>query len=84
MKSPGRLGFRILLPANRGTAQYIGYDLAEFTTANGNLTRWETATDGTGNLDTQYNDLTWNEPKEFWVWFPTNSIMTIEADNVIK
>lgn len=74
----------ILVTQNWGTAQYIGYDLTQFTTANGNLTRWETDTDGTGDLHTQHNDLTWNQTKQFWVWFPTNCIMTIEADNVIK
>jgi len=74
----------ILVTQNWGTAQYIGYSLSQFTTANGNLTRWETDCNGTGDLDTQHNDLTWNESKAFWVWFPTNCVMTIEADNVIQ
>ena len=74
----------ILVTQNWGTAQYIGYDLTQFSTANGTLTRWETDTDGTGDLHTQHNDLTWNQTKRFWVWFPTNCVMTIEADNVIK
>ena len=74
----------ILVTQNLGTAQYIGYDLTQFSTANGALTRWETDTDGTGDLHTQHNDLSWNQTKRFWVWFPTNCVMTIEADNVIK
>ena len=74
----------VFVTQNWGTGQYIGFDLTQFTTANGTLTRWETDTSGTGDLYTQHNDLTWNQTKRFWVWFPANSVMTIEAQNVIQ
>ena len=74
----------VLVTQNFATAQYIGFDLTRFTTANGTLTRWQTDTSGTGDLYQPHSDLTWNQTKRFWVWFPANSVMTIEAENVIQ
>jgi len=74
----------VLVTQNWATAQYIGYDLTKFSIANGALTRWQTDTGGTGERYQQHNDLTWNQTKRFWVWFPANSVITIEAQNVYQ
>jgi hypothetical protein len=66
---------------NYGTAQWISYDLSNYTNVGGPVTRWITAT-GTGDKYHLYND-TVVTGKTFRAWFPTNSIQTFEIQNVV-
>jgi galactan endo-1,6-beta-galactosidase len=74
----------IIVCSNYGTAQYITFSLANFSSVGGPVTRWETQTYGNGNLYNEYTNDTVLHGTEFWSWFPTNTIQTFEIQNVTE
>jgi galactan endo-1,6-beta-galactosidase len=76
----------VLVTANYGTAQWVTYDLSRFSSVgggtNGVVRRWITVTADGGERYGAHPDDTVLNGKQFWSWFPANSIQTFEIDNV--
>ena len=73
----------VIVTANYGTAQWINYNLANFTTVSGPITRWITDTSSSGEKYQSHSDTTLSG-KLFWSWFPANTVQTFEIQNVTK
>ena len=74
----------IIVAVNRGSAQYINFDLSKFSTpgTNGALVkRWSTQI-SSGDKYVSYSD-TYLSGTKFWSHFATNQVMTFEVDNVV-
>ncbi len=76
----------VLVTANYGTPQWVTYDLSRFSSvgggANGVVRRWITVTGAGGERYGAHPSDTTLNGKQFWSWFPANSIQTFEIDNV--
>ena len=70
----------VIVCVNYGTAQWINFDLSNFGTVNGPVTRWMTQT-GSGEKYQQHNDTSLSG-KTFRSWFPANTVQTFEIQNV--
>lgn len=70
----------VIVGVNYGTAQWITYDLSNFSNIGGPITRWATNTGG-GDQYTEHKDTNLSG-KRFWSWFATNTVQTFEIQNV--
>jgi len=71
----------VIVTANRSSAQKITYNLANYTTVSGPVTRWNTVT-GSGDKYVEYSDLSLSG-KTFSSQFAANSVQTFEIQNVV-
>jgi hypothetical protein len=69
----------VLVSVNYGTAQWITYNLSNFSIAAGPIRKWTTAT-GTG-VKYQVSALALTD-RNFKSWFETNTVQTFEIQNV--
>eukprot|EP01133_Synstelium_polycarpum_P003472 gene3472-3952_t len=74
-----------IVTLNTATAQYINFDLSQFTTVTGGdggfVGRWATETSGKGDLYT-YHDDTYLQEKTFSAYFEIDTIQTFEIQGV--
>ncbi|RDW59142.1 hypothetical protein BP5796_12066 [Coleophoma crateriformis] len=73
----------IIVAVNWGSAQYLNFDLSEFTQGGVDgalVTRWSTEI-GSGNQYVSYSD-TYMSGTTFWSYFDANMVMTFEVENV--
>ncbi|KIN00617.1 glycoside hydrolase family 30 protein [Oidiodendron maius Zn] len=74
----------VIVAVNLGSAQYLNFDLSEFSQSgvNGALVqRWSTQI-GSGNQYVAYND-TYISGTKFWSYFGSNIVQTFEVNNVV-
>ena len=71
----------VIVTSNHGSAQKVTYNLANYTTVSGPITRWNTVT-GSGDKYVEYSDLSLSG-KTFSSQFAANSVQTFEIQNVI-
>lgn len=74
----------VIVAANWGAAQYLNFELSDFSSpgVNGALVpRWNTQV-GTGDQYVNYND-TYISGTKFWSYFPTGAVQTFEVSHVV-
>jgi galactan endo-1,6-beta-galactosidase len=69
----------VLVSVNYGTAQWITYNLSNFSIAAGPIRKWTTATGTGGKYQVSALALT---DRNFKSWFETNTVQTFEIQNV--
>lgn len=72
----------VIVTTNYGTAQSVTYDLKNFTTVAGPVSRWVTNTAG-GDLYAQKSDISVSS-KKFSCAFTANTVQTFEVQNVTQ
>lgn len=74
----------VIVAVNWGDAQYLNFDLSQFSTAGRNgalVPRWSTMI-ASGSQYVSHND-TYISGTRFWSYFDTNEVQTFEVDDVV-
>lgn len=74
----------VIVAVNTGAAQYLNFDLSNFSQAGANgalVPRWATQI-GSGSQYVQYDD-TYISGTKFWSYFDTNTVQSFEVNNVV-
>lgn len=74
----------VIVAVNWGSAQYLNFDLSQFSTAGKTgqtIPRWSTVI-GSGNQYVSYPSDTVQSGTKFWSYFATNEVQTFEIANV--
>jgi galactan endo-1,6-beta-galactosidase len=74
----------VIVAVNWGSAQYLTFDLSEFSqggVSGALVSRWSTQI-GSGDQYVSYSD-TYMSGTQFWSYFATNQVMTFEIHNVV-